>query len=358
MYLHVASDERLKFMEEVGHVGVNIHLLTRKNIFSEMIALYSHEDVALEHPFRVNFTNERAIDMGGVTKDAFSAFFNEAYLYLFDGSSSLHPAMHASIDLEMFQVFGRITSHAFLAAGVLPDWIAFPCLAIALLGMKTKCADSILKECFICSLSIYESSLLRNAANCNGAKFSSEIERELTTLFSSHGCREIPRPSNFREMIIKAAKFTFITKPAAALQLMNSGVPDQHAEFWRHMTIDKLYTLFISLSVTPAKVLKLLEEPILTNPAEEQVWIYLRTFIGNMNTEEIRAFFRFVTGSSVITVTSINVTFNSLDGLARRPLSHTCSATLEISNTYKSYPEFAAEFKGVITNTDWSMDAF
>ena len=110
--------------------------------------------------------------------------------------------------------------------------------------------------------------------------------------------------------------------------------------------------------MTPAKVLKLLEEPILTNPAEEQVWIYLRTFIGNMNTEEIRAFFRFVTGSSVITVTSINVTFNSLDGLARRPLSHTCSATLEISNTYKSYPEFAAEFKGVITNTDWSMDAF
>lgn len=358
MCMYIASNERLKFMEEVGHVGVDIHHITRKNIFGDMIALYSYEDVALEYPFRVNFANERAIDIGGVSKDAFTAFFNEAYLYLFDGSSSLHPAMNASIDLEMFQVFGRITSHAYLAAGVLPDRIAFPCLAIALLGVKTKCADSILKECFISSLSIYETSILRNAANCNSAKFSSEMERELTTLFSSHGCREVPRPSNFKELIIKAAKFTFVTKPAAALQLMNSGVHDQHGIFWRQMTVDKLYRLFNSLCVSPSKVLKLLEEPILENPAEEQVWMYLRNFIGNMNTEEIRAFFRFVTGSSVITVTSINVTFNSLDGLARRPVSHTCSATLEISNTYKSYPEFAAEFQTVITNSDWCMDAY
>ena len=153
--------------------------------------------------------------------------------------------MLASIDLEMFQVFGRIISHAH---GVLPDQIGFLCLAIALLGVKTKCADSILKECFISSLSIYESSLLRNTANCNGAKFSSEMERELITLFSSHGCREITQPGNFEEIIIKAAKFIFITKPAAALQLMNSGVNDQHAEFWRHITVDKLYTLFNTFS--------------------------------------------------------------------------------------------------------------
>ena len=98
MYLHVASDERLKFMEEVGHVGVNIHLLTRKNIFSEMIALYSHEDVALEHPFRVNFTNERAIDMGGVTKDAFQHFLmKHIYTCLMAHHLYTLPCMHLLI---------------------------------------------------------------------------------------------------------------------------------------------------------------------------------------------------------------------------------------------------------------------
>ena len=136
---YVAIDERIKFLEEIGHVSVNAHSISRDNIFSDIITLYSNdEDVVVEYPFRVHSTNERAIDIGGVSKDAFSAFFNEAYLHLFDGSSSLHPATHASINLERFQTLGRIISHAYLAAGVFPDQIAFPCLVAALLGLDTK----------------------------------------------------------------------------------------------------------------------------------------------------------------------------------------------------------------------------
>ena len=79
----------------------------------------------MEYPLQVNFINERAIDLGGVTKDAFSAFFNEAYL-------CMYPVMLASIDLEMFQMFGRIISHAYR---VLPD--SMPC------NSPTRCENQV-----------------------------------------------------------------------------------------------------------------------------------------------------------------------------------------------------------------------
>ena len=59
----------------------------------------------------------------------------------------------------------------------------------------------------------------------------------------------------------------------------------------------------------------------------------------------------------VITVKGINVTFNKLSGLARRPISHTCTGTIELSSTYSSLPEFEAELKTVLhSEYSWTMD--
>ena len=57
---------------------------------------------------------------------------------------------------------------------------------------------------------------------------------------------------------------------------------------------------------------------------------YLRTFIGNLNHQDLHNFLRFVTGSSVDIDKKISVTLYSLSGLARRPISYTCSCTLEL----------------------------
>ena len=86
---------------------------------------------------------------------------------------------------------------------------------------------------------------------------------------------------------------------------------------------------------------------------------YLRQYIGNMTLEELRLFLRFVTGSSVCSATKIEIQFNMLSGLARRPISHTCSNLLELSATYLSYPEFVKDFKHVLSDKTytWIMDS-
>lgn len=97
----------------------------------------------------------------------------------------------------------------------------------------------------------------------------------------------------------------------------------------------------------------------MSSPSQEDVWLYLQRFVGNMSRDELHAFLRFMTGSFVICVPRITITFNSLDGIAHRPISHTCSATLELPSTYSSLHEFASEFCSVLADPrySWRMDS-
>ena len=83
--------------------------------------------------------------------------------------------------------------------------------------------------------------------------------------------------------------------------------------------------------------------------------------IGNMHPQELWLFLRFVTGASVCIAPKIEVTFNNLSGLARRPIAHTCDFNLELPTAYVNYEDFYGEFKAILTSTSeefsWRMDA-
>ena len=104
-----------------------------------------------------------------------------------------------------------------------------------------------------------------------------------------------------------------------------------------------------------------MEEPIFSNANQQRVYGFLRDFVGDMKRDEIRLFLRFVTGSAVYLAKGIQITFNNLSGLARRPVSHTCSCTLELPISYKTRHEFISEFQEVLREADnvfaWRMDA-
>ena len=103
--------------------------------------------------------------------------------------------------------------------------------------------------------------------------------------------------------------------------------------------------MYKALNVTPAKVLEMLVEPEEMNSARDRVFEYLTQYIGNLNTDELRLFMRFITGSSVCLGKEILVTFNSMSGLGRHPLAHACSCTIELPTTYATYPEFVHDFE-------------
>ena len=55
------------------------HLINREKIYSEVTDLYGSTNVVGEFPFSTTFIGEQALDAGGVTRDVFSAFWEETY---------------------------------------------------------------------------------------------------------------------------------------------------------------------------------------------------------------------------------------------------------------------------------------
>lgn len=96
------------------------------------------------------------------------------------------------------------------------------------------------------------------------------------------------------------------------------------------------------------------------NPAEERVYGYLTSMIGNMDVNDLQNFLRFTTGSSVCVTRKIEVLFCSTSGFARRPFAHTCSSTLQLPVAYVNFHDFYSEWQAVLSDTDsdwkWRMD--
>ena len=132
------------------------------------------------------------------------------------------------------------------------------------------------------------------------------------------------------ELITDIAKYFFVRKPAAAITEIRSGKPQCYSQFWNRISVGEFYAIYTALQCSPSKVL-------------------------DMQCDEARDFLRFVTGSSC---NVIAVTFCASDGLARRPIGHTCTCTLELSTSYSSFLEFVSEFRSVLCNElAWKMDA-
>ena len=176
------------------------------------------------------------------------------------------------------------------------------------------------------------------------------LQTEVLGILSHYGCREIPTPEKLKRILIQVSSYEFLVKPLAAVNLMRSGIPTCDKPFWEEKSLHQLHAMYCSLSATPKKVIAKIVEPDIMNKNEDRIFGYLVQLIGNMKPEELRRFLRFITGSSVLIARFIMVTFNRLDGLSRRPITHTCTCTIELPSTYKSYIDFEEEFQSIITN--------
>lgn len=52
----------------------------------------------------------------------------------------------------------------------------------------------------------------------------------------------------------------------------------------------------------------------------------------------------------------LEVTCIKSDGLASRPIAHTCGPVLELPSTYTNYVELREEFANLLNNAKWEID--
>ena len=199
---------------------------------------------------------------------------------MFDGSTLLNPVVNPSVNVADFRIIGFIFSHAYLVSGMLPDRVAFPCLASISLGQVT-IPDSVLIDTYVFSLCDYDTQVVQKALQLS--EYPYHLQNNLLTLLSSHGCKTLPNPSNIRSLLLQSVRYIFLLQPAAALAMLHQGIPKEHDSFWNTVSVEKLLSLYNSTAVSAEKILHILEEPEFLNKAEEEVWLFLRKFIGNMS---------------------------------------------------------------------------
>ncbi len=342
---------RLAYLRSINSQEGLAHTINRKNILKDVIGLYRDSNIINEYPIVIKFVGEIGIDAGGIQRDMFSSFWTETYSELFEGQNILIPMIHPQTELSYLPIIGKIISHCYLISGILPVRIALPTLVKILLGPSSSCTAEMLLDSFLDYVSSVERSTLQRALSCR-LTFPPELADKIMCTLSRFNCRMLPTPANMSNLILQIARYEFVTKPAAGIEMIHSGIPLCHKSFWEALSSQDIFKIYKNLTVSPEKVASLLSRSEFNSPQEERIYEYLRQMVENMKTEELSLFMRFVTGSLVCATDNISLQFNKVTGLGRIPVAHTCSCTLELSTEYLNYDDFTADFKAIFSQVN------
>ena len=255
-------------MQLICPTGIDAaHVVECRNLYENVQVLFSDQKVLEEFLLCIKLANEPAFDTGGVCRNLFSGFWEEAYLRFFDGSSLVTPIVQANVDMVSLSMLGRILSHGFwLLVTYQFKYTAFPILACILKGPAIDIPPQIMVQTFAESLCLHETSIVKEALEKSDAgTFPCQLMTDLTTLLSRYGSRIRPSPATLKCQLCDIAKYGQQIKPMAAIYTMNNGIPSCKKPFWESFSVDELYSLYLSLSATPTKVLSILVEPLQEN---------------------------------------------------------------------------------------------
>ncbi|XP_055957634.1 uncharacterized protein LOC130013114, partial [Patella vulgata] len=120
-----------------------------------------------------------------------------------------------------------------------------------------------------------------------------------------------------------------------------------------HLTpsIDSILNIYDSLKTTVQKVIKLFNATPLCKE-ESTSFEFLKRFTRGRDSRQLKRLLRLLTGSDVICVDQILVSFVVRHGCQRIPTIHTCGPSLELPSTYLSFPDFRSEWENILENKE------
>uniref|UniRef100_A0A1Y1M514 HECT domain-containing protein n=1 Tax=Photinus pyralis TaxID=7054 RepID=A0A1Y1M514_PHOPY len=354
--LHTENTELLdNFIADLPQGSALTLELDRSSVVKDMFSFYSDPMVTLKS-LNIVFKGELGSDFGGLTKEAFTIFWNEVVIDYFRGEDVIIPFLplhRIRRDKMNFKLIGRILTHMFILTKNLPTKLPL-CVYLLLLNNE-EISDEIIMNDFKLFVTKAESTLISKAISSFSQLSTVELYR-LQEFYSSYGMYDIPREDQIQEQILTLATDILISKPKDFITIMRSGILDTHlTTVWNVMTVDELSTILNQLKPSPQKVVDCIvqREQELTND-QSRVFYYLQQFVLSLSDSDLQKFLLFVTGS-IHLPSSILVTFNNLNGLNRRPIAHTCSNLIEISSSYSYYQEFTREMKQYLAH-DFSYE--
>ncbi|XP_076876894.1 uncharacterized protein LOC143526112 isoform X2 [Brachyhypopomus gauderio] len=329
----------------VMNITVKLH---RVNLLEEMIAQFK-DSALLKHSLRYTFIDERGADHNGVSRDVYAAFWTQLLDHTAEGEDLRVPSLCPKWQEKEWKSIGRILLKGFQDHGYFPCRLS-PAFTVSLIFGENEVSDDVLFESLLQFVSQSDRKLITTALK---EDLSEDDQDELIDLLDRLDVTAFPTRNNLKGILLKVAHKQLIQKPRYACEKMSliAGASLKEA----FVNTQHVLLMYEDKKPTTKKLLKLLEASPSTQ-AENQSFRFLKQYIRGLDDIGLRRMLRFMTGSDVVCVDKIDIMFTSADGLARRPVAHTCGPVLELPWTYASYPELRTEFDSIlIHNTSYEF---
>ena len=171
---------------------------------------------------------------------------------------------------------------------------------------------------------------------------------DVLEFLSSYKCFKVPTKDNIKKIIIELAHQEIIQKPCYEADCWNQ-VFKYNTSYHSIKSEADLQQLYVKSAVSAKIVVGLLQ----TNPAtdaERASFQHMKRFIKSLECKDLGILLTLMTGSDVISVISIEVSYVALAGFLRRPTFRSCGPLLELPSTYDSYSQLSKEVSSTSSN--------
>lgn len=329
--------------EKIKYIVVRRVIIVKDllEVFKDSTIVYS--------TLKMRFINEVAVDDAGVSRDVYTAFW-EQFLEQCEGETERVPRLRPDYCKAEWQAVGLIWVKGLLDHGVMPAMLSKSFILACIHGLDSVDVD-ILMASFLNFLPPVERLVIEKALQ--GVVEQSD-EEELMDIFTRMGSHYLPAKDDLQPAIETMAHKALLQEAKYVVDCFST--PMAHVKV---LLADKesVLSLYESKKATGKKVSQLFQttKEVLSQ-REQATFNHLLRYVKNSDQTKAGKILRFCTGSSVITVDKIMVSFNLETGLNRRPVSHTCGPTLDLPCTYSSYPDFRTEFDNIMTCNYFEMD--
>ena len=331
--------DHLRIVESGKFVNTTHAVVSRENIYSDMIQLYRKRQTVASQ-LKLSFLGEEAVG-DGVTRDAFSAFFQSLNEKM-DGVFEKVPA--SNYDEEELEVVGKIITHAYILYNVFPVEICQSSIKYYILGTVR---DEELLKSFMQFLPSMEAEYIYKYRNNEW-----QDTQPILDILSDYSIFTKPTCTNVLDLMTKAAKTALIKLPCFVMQSLVRGM----GTFWQKVTIEMLDALYVCTIPCPENVIQnlVVDE---NNKQDAKITTWIHRYIRSCNKDELVRFIRFITGSSTFPPSSsIKLQFVDQDPSYLRPLVKTCFKILIIPRQYSSFTQLRENINMHMGNSEnWSV---
>ena len=211
-----------------------------------------------------------------------------------------------------------------------------------------------LVESFYAYISNDEQEILKN---CLDGEITKEdvTKEDLLDVLGSYKCFRQPSPENICEIVEELAHQELIQKPKYISMAWCAELKALKV-FPEFQSFNSVCTMYEDKIPTSRRVVKLFQAEPKTD-SERTCFDHLKRFVKSMSGSKLAAFLQFLTGSNIITVERIEVSFIDSVEPVRRIVAHTCAPLLELPSTFQTYNELCEELTNTLMNSfAWSFE--